>query len=68
MSWNDELRAAMPREDIPAFLADLQALVAALREELPLEERLTARLRVHPELVLGYLQAGPKRDAVKAAL
>lgn len=68
MAWRDDLRDRLPREDIPPFLADLQALVAALREGRPWADRLTPRLRAHPDLVLGYLSPGPARDAVAAAL
>lgn len=71
VAWRDDLRSRLPREEIPPFLADLQALVAALREDRPRSEwtdRLTPRLRAHPELVLGYLSPGPPRDAVAAEL
>lgn len=66
MTWNDDLRAAMPRDEIPAFLADLQTLVAALRENRPWT--LSRTLCNHPGLVLDYLTPGPGRDAVAAAL
>ena len=68
MAWRDDLRERLPRGDIPVFLTDLQALVAALREGRPWAQRLTPRLRDHPDLVLGYLDPGPGRDAVADAL
>lgn len=68
MTWNERLKARLPREEIPAFLADLQALVAALREDRPWQDLLTTRLRNEPDLVLGYLQPGAKRDEVADAL
>ena len=68
LGWSAQLRDAMPRSEIPAFLADLQALVAALREERSWHGLLTARLRTHPDLVMAYLTPGPARDAVALAL
>lgn len=68
MAWPDDLRDRLPRQDIPAFLSDLQALVAALREGRPWRDLLTPRLRAEPGLVLGYLDPGPARDAVADAL
>ncbi len=66
--WSDRLKQSMPRDEIPAFLADLQALIAALRDDLPWEPRLTERLRKHSGLALDYMQDGPKKDAVRRAL
>lgn len=68
MAWRDDLRERLPRGEIPVFLTDLQALVAALREGRPWRPMLTPRLRAHPDLVLGYLDPGPARDAVAGAL
>ncbi len=68
MSWNDRLKQEIARGDIPEFLGDLQALVAALREDRPWADRVTPILRDHPELVLEYLQPGAKRDAVAQSL
>lgn len=68
MSWQDDLRDRVPRQEIPDFLAELQALVAALREERPWQPHLTPLLRAHRDLVLGYLTPGPARDAVAAKL
>lgn len=66
MSWPDRLKAEIPRDEIPAFLADLQSLVAALREERAWA--LTPTLRQHPDLVLDYMTPGDKREQVKRAL
>ncbi len=68
MTWNERLKAEVPKQDIPTFLIELQALVAALREERPWQHLLTDTLRRHQELALAYMDAGPKRDAVAAAL
>lgn len=68
MTWNDELKAAMPRDEIPAFLSDLQGLVAALREGREPAAFLTSRLRSHAGLVLSYLSPGPARDGVAKML
>ncbi len=68
MTWSDDLRAQVPRSEIPLFLAELQALVAALREDREWQHLLTPPLRAHAELAIAYLQAGKKRDAVAAAM
>lgn len=68
MDFADALRSRLGRDAIPSFLADLQALVAALREDKPWQDLLTTRLRAHPDLVLMYLSPGTKRDAVRDAL
>ena len=68
LGWSAQLREAMERDEIPLFLADLQALVAALREERAWHGLFTARLRGHADLVLAYLTPGPARDAVAKAL
>ncbi len=67
-SWSERLKQAMPRTDIPLFLADLQALIAAMRDDQPWQSRLTPRLREHAQLALDYMQDGPKKDAVRSAL
>lgn len=64
MTWQDDLRAEVPRSEIPAFLVDLQALVAALREGRPWHALVTQPLRDHPSLVQDYLSPGAARDAV----
>lgn len=68
MEWRQRLKQEVPRDEIPAFLTDLQALVAALRDGVPWEPLLTPRLRAHASLVVAYLDPGPKRAAVEAAL
>lgn len=68
MTWPDRLRAELDRDAIPQYLADLQLLVAALREGRRWEPLLSPRLRQHAALTVAYLQAGPKRDAVAREL
>ncbi len=58
----------MPKEEIPAFLADLQALIAAMRDDQEWRSRLTPLLRAHAQLALDYMQDGPKKDAVRREL
>lgn len=65
-AWRARLVAAVPREEIPAFLTELQALVQALRDDADWCARLTPRLCAWPDLTLGYLDA--RRDEVAAAL
>ncbi len=64
--WQARVKQTIPKAEIPQFLIDLQALVAALREDRPWT--LTVGLRTYPALVLDYLDPGPKRDQVEAAL
>lgn len=66
--WNRRLKDTVPKQDIPTFLVDLQALVAALREDRPWEQLLTTCLREHAQLALDYMQDGAKKDAVRQAL
>jgi hypothetical protein len=68
MIWANALKAALPPAEIPDFLLDLQALVAALREDRAWQHLLTPRLRAQPDLVLSYLTDGPKKRAVAAAI
>lgn len=76
-AWRTQLTTTLPRQEIPPFLVDLQALVAKLRgfrddlrvpEPADLESLLTPRLRAHPELVTGYLDDARYRDIVAAML
>lgn len=66
MKWNEQLKAEVPRSDIPTFLADLQALVAALREGR--EPRATPVLRAHAALALAYMDEGAKKERARALL
>ncbi len=66
--WSERLKQAIPKDEIPAFLADLQALIAAMRDDQPWQDLLTPRLRAHAALALGYMQDGPKKEAVRRAL
>lgn len=65
MSWTDRLRDELPREERSAFLTDLQALVASLREDRT--PAITPRLRAHAELALAYMDEGPKKQRARAA-
>jgi hypothetical protein len=67
-SWSSELKSTVQRADIPEFLVDLQRLVQALRDDQAWVPCLTEGLRAQPALVLAYLQAGNKRDAVAKSL
>jgi hypothetical protein len=75
--WRARLKAELPREEIPAFLTDLQRLVAGLREyrddlKVPSVEEviplLSPRLNAHAELTLGYLDDARYATVVRAAL
>ncbi len=66
--WVGRLKAELPKQEIPAFLADLQALIAALRDDKPWQALLTQRLRDHQLLALDYLQDGLKKDRVRREL
>lgn len=68
MTWNDRLRREVPKADIPTFLTELQALVAALREGRPWDDLLTPLLREHPDITVGYLDPGPAKNAVAETL
>ncbi|MGB1585650.1 MAG: hypothetical protein ACPHID_01210 [Thermoplasmatota archaeon] len=68
MTWNDRLRRDVPKADIPTFLTELQALVAALREGRPWDALLTPLLHEHADLTVGYLDPGPAKNAVAEAL
>lgn len=69
MTWTKQLRNTLPREEIPKFLQDLQALVKALRnKDEDWAERVTDRLKAQPDLVIDYLPEGKKRDRVEAVL
>lgn len=59
MTWTDRLKDDVPLADRAAFLTDLQAFVAALREERP--PRVTDLLIAHADLALAYLDDGPKK-------
>lgn len=76
-AWRTRLVAEVPREEIPRFLEDLQALVALLRrhrEDLVVPEPgtvrplLTEALRRHGDLVVAYLDDARYRDVVATAL
>lgn len=75
--WHDRLKVEVPREEIPAYLGDLQALVAGLRrwrddlkvptvdDVRPLVTPLLAR---HAGLTVGYISDPRYADIVAAAL
>lgn len=62
MTWQDRMRAEMDRAEMPAFLTDLQALVAGVREGRT--PTVTPRLRAHQDLVLDATDHHP--DVVAA--
>ncbi|MGB1697959.1 MAG: hypothetical protein ACPHK8_06135 [Thermoplasmatota archaeon] len=66
MTWNEQLKAEVPRTEIPAFLSDLQAMVSALREGR--EPRATSLLRAHAALALAYMDEGAKKEKARALL
>lgn len=68
MTWADRVRAEMPKQDIPTFLGDVQALVAALREGREWEHLLSPTIHRHRELALAYLDDGPTKDRVAKEL
>ena len=75
-AWRNRLKAEVPKAAIPAFLGDLQVLVAGLRrfrdnlkipsvvEVVPL---LAPSLRAHPGLVVAYLDDRRYAVVVEAA-
>lgn len=64
MTWNQQLKEEVPKADIPTFLSDLQALVAALREGR--EPVASTLLHRHAELALAYMDEGPKKEQARA--
>lgn len=77
MTWHDRLKREVPRETIPAYLVELQALVAALRryrDDLQVPEvddvrpLITPLLRAHPALTADYVGDARYADVVRRAL
>lgn len=76
-SWQDRLKQQVPRDEIPSYLADLQALVAWLREwreaqQVPepdhVAPRLTPLLKEHAALTAGYVTDERYASVVREAL
>ncbi len=76
-TWRERLTAEVPRSQIPAYLNDLQALVAGLREwreaqKVPPAETvgglLTPLLREHAELTAGYITDDRFAEVVRQAM
>lgn len=76
-SWHDRLKQEVPREEIPPFLGDLQALIAALRRyrddlKVPTVDQvrplLTPRLMEHAGLTVEYVSDPRYAEVVRAAL
>lgn len=76
-SWHDRLKQEVPRTEIPAYLSDLQALVAGLREwreaqRVPQPEDvrplLTTRLLEHGDLTAAYITDERYQEVVRQAL
>lgn len=65
-SWTGRLKTEVPIPQRAAFLTDLQALVASLRNDQ--EPAVTNLLRSHSELALTYMDDGPKKDRARVAL
>lgn len=77
LSWHDELKQEVPREQIPSYLAELQALVAGLREwreaqRVPqpqdVHPLLTPLLLEHGELTAAYITDQRYQEVVRRAL
>lgn len=75
--WQDLLKQQVPRAQIPAYLADLQALVAWLREwreaqripDVPdVEPRLTPLLKEHAGLTIAYITDDRFAEVVRRAM
>jgi hypothetical protein len=76
-TWQERLKAQVPREKIPQYLSQLQALVARLREwrdaqRVPepgdIAPLLTPLLREHADLTVGYVTDPRYAEVVEAAL
>lgn len=76
-SWQDRLKAELPREEIPGYLSELQALVAELRrwrdaQRVPtpadIRPSITTGLQAHPELTVAYITDPRYAEVVQQAL
>jgi hypothetical protein len=76
-AWHERLKAEVPRADIPAYLGELQRLVAALRRyrddlRVPTPEAvrplLTPLLVAHGALTVAYITDARYAEVVRAAL
>lgn len=75
--WREALKQEVPREEIPAFLSDLQAIVARMRGfrdnlTVPAPEDLhalvTPVLRRHRAMAVAYIDDPVYREVLDAAL